>query len=169
MQERNPLTGAAARRWFDQTRIALAAALICALVSSLLSSAIDGGAALRESVLSDVQRPDFLVRPLIFALLLGPAVETALMGWFALLLRERHISVAVVSIVSSLIWSIIHGAWTDVHGWLAAFPFLVFTYLFITRSEGPGRDGFVVATMAHFFYNTIAVATVIAVIVDSKT
>ena len=157
-----PPAQALKRRWLNQTGIALGAAAIAALGSSLLSTALDDGSAVRDTIIRDVQRPGFIVEVLLVGLLFAPVVETAVMGWIILLLLDRKVKTQVVLLISAFLWAAGHVALSDRSSWLLAVPFFVFSYVFIVRNRGSNPDGFIVASMTHFYYNVSATIVLIA-------
>ena len=162
---REPQDHASVGLWLDQTRVALVTAGIVLVITGLVTALIDGDAGLRDLILRDIERPMFLLE-LLMGLLLAPPLETALMGWLILLMLDKGMNRVTVMCVSATLWAALHVVLTDSSQWIIAIPFFFFSLVYIKRKLGEHRDGFVVATMSHFYYNVVASASTIALFVN---
>ena len=89
-------------------------------------------------------------------LIVAPLVETLLLAWMLLLLLDRRVNQHLAVLFAATFWTALHLA-RGPSALAVFFPFVAFSYLFVTRRDPPHGDGFLLATMAHFFVNLIAV------------
>ncbi len=149
------------RRWWGRAVYALGTASAATFAVILISTMVDGGQAIAGLIREWVARPLFWLE-VLSAIMLTPFIETGLMAWIIRQLMRSVSSRYAVMILSAAIWAVIHRLVTNPSGWLAFFPFLAFSYAYIERRQEPHRDGFIVATMSHAFYNLASVMLLIS-------
>jgi membrane protease YdiL (CAAX protease family) len=141
----------ALRRWASQTLVALPLGMTVQLLSGCMVVLLGLGQTAVDAN-SYTERNANTVSFVLNMLLIAPFLETALMGWLLLLLLDTRLNYLAALLVSASLWAALHQMQSLV-GWVTFFPFLVYSHVFIERRRGPSADGFVVASMTHFYAN----------------
>jgi hypothetical protein len=88
------------------------------------------------------------------AVVFAPAVETLIMGWIAELLRNLRLSIMTVSLVSGVLWGVLHGFFEPANIVPSGYGFFVYTWVYLRCSEYKGsRFAFTTVTLSHALHN----------------
>jgi len=97
----------------------------------------------------------------VLMVIIGPFLETALMGVILMPLR-RLCGTGPAAVISAVLWGILHGSVSVRWGITVAWPFLILSLAFLTWRHVSLRKAFTVAFLMHALQNAAAATLFLA-------